>query len=76
MPVTCKRCDGCGKVANSDDQEPWTYWLNLPLQSSAAVLMGLVKPIPCPVCNGSGFEDAPTPERRFGLWVNDESDRT
>ena len=51
----CGKCDGCGKVADTDDQEPWTAWLNLPLGSSAAVVMGLVKPIPCPTCEGSGM---------------------
>jgi len=52
--VPCPKCDGCGRVANSDDQEPWTVWENLPLKSAAAVLIGLVRPIPCPVCHGSG----------------------
>lgn len=47
----CQRCDGCGLIANSDDGEPWSFWLELPLQSSAAVIMGLVKPIPCPACS-------------------------
>lgn len=49
----CARCDGCGQVANSDDQEPWTAWLDLPLKSSLAVLAGFVRPIPCPVCHGA-----------------------
>lgn len=49
----CARSDGCGQVANSDDQEPWTVWLDLPLRSAAAVLLGLVRPIPCPECHGA-----------------------
>jgi hypothetical protein len=49
----CDRCDSCGQVANSDDQEPWTVWLDLPLRSAAAVLIGLVRPIPCPACQGA-----------------------
>jgi hypothetical protein len=52
-PEVCPKCDGCGQVADTDDQEPWTAWTSLPLQSSAAVLMGLVKPIPCPVCRAA-----------------------
>jgi len=50
---TCQRCDGCGKI---DDGEglPWKYWAELPLQSSTAVLIGLVKPLTCPGCGGSG----------------------
>ena len=50
----CKKCNGCGKVANDEDQTPWTYWLKIPLESSAAVLMGLVKPVECPKCKGTG----------------------
>lgn len=59
----CTRCDGCGQLADSDAREPWTTWTSLPLQSSAAVLLGMVKPIPCDVCEGTGqevvFEAAP-----------------
>lgn len=50
----CGRCDGCGKIANDDDGTPWKYWLEIPLQSSLAVLAGLVKPIECPECTGTG----------------------
>lgn len=52
----CLKCDGCGKVADSADEEPWTDWTNLPLHSSAAILniLGLLKSKPCPSCNGLG----------------------
>lgn len=56
-PVKCQRCRGCGQLADSDDREPWTDWTSLPLQSSAAVLMGLVKPIPCDGCGGTGYAE-------------------
>lgn len=52
----CTKCEGCGKVANDADQTPWRHWLRLPLESSAAVLMGLVRPVPCPRCGGTGKE--------------------
>ena len=50
----CPKCDGCGQIANSHDGEPWTVWMNLPVRSAAAVVFGIVKPIPCPRCGGSG----------------------
>lgn len=50
----CERCDGCGKIADSDEGEPWTAWENLPPGSDLAVQMGLVKPITCPKCGGTG----------------------
>jgi hypothetical protein len=50
----CTRCDGCGQIANSEDGEPWTAWASLPLHSSLAVVAGIVKPIPCPDCKGTG----------------------
>lgn len=51
----CEKCYGCGQVADTRDQEPWKVWLEMPLQSAIAVQMGLVRPIPCPVCKGSGL---------------------
>lgn len=50
----CPTCDGCGQVADTDGQEPWTAWTNLPPGSDAAVRIGLVKPIPCPACSELG----------------------
>jgi hypothetical protein len=50
----CSRCEGCGQIANSDEGEPWTFWMNLPLKSALAVTLGLVKPVTCPQCDGEG----------------------
>jgi len=55
----CTRCDGCGKIANSDHGEPWTQWLGLPLSSSLAVVAGIVSPVICPTCKGTGKKSAP-----------------
>jgi len=46
----CPRCKGCGQIADTDQGEPWSDWLDLPLRSSVAVVVGLVRPIPCPAC--------------------------
>jgi hypothetical protein len=54
MTDKCQKCDGCGKVADTDDQEPWTTWTSLPLHSAIAVVAGLVRPMTCPQCGGSG----------------------
>lgn len=50
----CDRCDGCGKIASGEEGAPWSMWLEMPLKSCAAVLMEIVKPIPCPKCGGTG----------------------
>ena len=50
----CTRCDGCGRIANTEDGEAWTEWEGLPLGADAAIQLGLVKPVPCPDCNGTG----------------------
>jgi hypothetical protein len=50
----CERCNGCGRIANSDDGEPWSDWEGLPPGSDVAVRLGIVSPIPCPSCGGSG----------------------
>ena len=53
-PEPCKRCAGCGKIADTERGEPWTAWTSLPLTSQAAVIAGIVKPMPCPACAGTG----------------------
>lgn len=50
----CPRCLGCGQLANSDDREPWSAWSDLPPGSDLAVRMGIVQPIPCDECGGTG----------------------
>lgn len=55
-PVTnpCDRCDGCGFIANTDEGEPWTTWLELPASSAIAVDYGIVRALRCPACKGTG----------------------
>ena len=50
----CERCDGCGYIADDEDACPWKSWMDLPLCSAVAVTLGLVKPIDCPECKGTG----------------------
>ena len=52
----CQRCLGWKRVDDGDDQVSWKYWEEMPAQSRVAVTMGLVKPITCPDCNGTGVE--------------------
>lgn len=56
MPTTepCPKCQGDKQIANSDDGEPWSAWANLPPGSDLAVRAGLVRPITCPECRGTG----------------------
>ena len=50
----CPRCLGDGRVADTDQGEPWGMWRDLPIKSAHAVILGLVRPMPCPRCKGSG----------------------
>ena len=50
----CIRCEGCGQIANDKNGTPWVHWLELPVKSAAAMIGGIVRPMPCPVCNGAG----------------------
>lgn len=52
--AACPRCEGCGQIADSEAGEPWLAWENLPTGSNVAVRLGLVKPIRCPACQGTG----------------------
>lgn len=56
--LQCYRCDGCGQVANTKDMEPWSAWEALPKASKLAIRMGIVSPVPCPTCRGSGKKDS------------------
>lgn len=67
-PEKCPTCEGCGRIANSDHGESWTLWERLPEASKVAVRLGLIKPIPCPTCKGSG--NAPEPEGEAGPWAD------
>ncbi len=50
----CPTCAGCGRIANDDDRTPWKYWDELPVKSATAVILGLVTPVTCPDCGGTG----------------------
>jgi C4-type Zn-finger protein len=54
MSIECPTCAGCGKIANDDEGTPWKYWAELPSPSNLAVTLGIVVPLPCPVCGGTG----------------------
>lgn len=50
----CTRCRGCGQIADSTEGEPWTDWKELPPGADLAVRLGVVKPLKCPACDGTG----------------------
>lgn len=55
----CSRCLGWKYVANSDEGESWKYWAELPPPSNLAVMLGVIFPIECPRCKGTGQEPTP-----------------
>lgn len=54
----CRRCLGWKRIANSDDGESWKYWAGLSPGADLAVRMGIVRPVECPKCGGTGIEPA------------------
>jgi hypothetical protein len=52
----CPVCLGWKRVDDGDDPCSWKYWAELPEQSAIAVRMGLVRPVVCPRCGGTGQE--------------------
>lgn len=50
----CPRCAGCGQIASDEEGTPWKYWLELPIKIAQSILLGIVKPLLCPVCKGKG----------------------
>lgn len=55
----CERCLGWKRIDDGDEGVSWKYWAELPTPSNIAIQLGIVKPITCPHCNGTGIE----PER-------------
>lgn len=50
----CWQCDGCGRIADSAGGEPWTVWQELQPPANVAVVTGVVSPVTCPACGGTG----------------------
>jgi hypothetical protein len=51
----CPTCLGDGRVAGgTDTRDPWPVWAALPPGSDLAVRIGIVYPVPCPTCDGTG----------------------
>ena len=60
----CGKCQGCGKIANDEEGSPWSLWESLPWPSAVAVTTGLVHPVDCPDCKGTGKgQPEPGPNR-------------
>jgi hypothetical protein len=55
-PDACRRCLGWKRIANDDEQASWKHWAELPPPSNIAVQLGMVFPIGCPRCQGTGKE--------------------
>lgn len=53
----CLTCAGSGQVANDTDQTPWKYWAEIPFPENIAVVAGIVRPVTCPKCGGSGEKE-------------------
>ena len=52
----CQQCIGWKRIANDDEQLSWKHWAELSPPSNIAVQLGLVFPIECPRCKGTGIE--------------------
>ncbi len=51
----CKQCLGWKRVDDGEKQS-WKYWEELPVSIRLAVTLGLVRPVECPNCHGTGQE--------------------
>lgn len=53
----CETCEGCGQLANTKEREPWSRWLELPVRSAVAIFIGMVSPVICSDCKGTGIKN-------------------
>lgn len=73
--IICMKCEGCGRVANTTAQEPWSAWEALPLECQSVVILGVIVPIVCPRCNGAGEHSETIIENSKGQQNNMEKIR-
>ena len=59
----CTLCEGWKCVDNGEDPVSWKSWAELPAPSNLAVQIGLVRPVVCPRCEGTGIEPQPEEEQ-------------
>lgn len=52
----CLACDGWGAVADTKEGGSWRYWAELPPGADLAVRLGIVRPVRCAACEGSGTQ--------------------
>ena len=52
----CTQCEGWKRVASGDDPVTWKAWAEIPPPSNLAVQLGMVYPVTCPRCEGTGIE--------------------
>jgi hypothetical protein len=60
-PDACRRCLGWKRIADSQEGESWKYWAELTPPENIAVTLGVVRPVVCPRCGGTGKEPPAQP---------------
>lgn len=55
MLERCRKCLGCGQVADTPESEPWAAWTP-ELRRRAEELGHPVRPVKCDRCGGAGVE--------------------
>lgn len=54
-PDACPHCLGWKRIASGEEGASWKHWAELPSPEDLAVRLGVVYPIECPSCKGTGI---------------------
>lgn len=67
----CGRCEGCGRIANMEPMLPWTHYMKTGMDRAGPATFGVLRPVPCPECQGTGRKRSPIgePEDRSSTTV-------
>jgi hypothetical protein len=52
----CELCLGWKRVDDGEEPVSWKAWAEIPPPHNIAVQLGLVRPVECPRCEGTGIE--------------------
>ena len=55
-PDACQQCLGWKRIDDGSEGTSWKHWAELSAPANLAVQLGVVKPIECPRCAGTGRE--------------------
>lgn len=69
-PDACPKCLGWKRIANGEEGASWKHWAELLPPSNLSVVLGLVYPVECPRCRGTGRRVPPITDEQIRTAID------